>query len=731
MKVIGSPIAGVHDWSAEAALFFAEAVAPEARAFVQIRALGDELARTHQALAAFQSKQTELDAQVAALRQNLEQVTAQPRPAQQRAVWVKPTALVVGIVLFSAFTAAGLAPVGILLAVVAAAVWLWAQRAVEAETARIEGQREEVTHNGKNRWQEREGLAATISQQQGHAASLQQQIEALRPTPRLRGMARIAYPVSKITLSGYTILVDRGGSSGKVAIRLPDLAADADTLARIQAVVERAKNAPVLLRPDRTEVSAVDTLHGEEADLRQAMEDFTEMVESIPTFEEKLPLVSNTDPLSRFIAANTAELREDPAPTLVLASKTTGEENRAMQRVSDLAARLRGAGRQIDQTLRGIQRDLGGTLEAYRGYRAEAMDALHARFAEVLSRSDMAYVRYYCPKCNRVPAYLFDRLGIEIDDAHTLSPSQLLEALQRDPEVAERVTNDEQLRDKLNENWLSIQEIQTNLASWQERQARAAASRQNDVAGARALDSSIRALRSQLSQAIEQFRACLRQAVTGNPRPTLELSRQATLHLDLHAEVWTCSACEMRIEDPEIARMGRMLRIKDELLMPMWNHLWTEKDDFRKKELFRTNEQLQALIEKEAAALRDVAEQYRADMRPVRENLILASMEAMTKREQLESTVTSLEAVGVISREQRLQSSAKVDELTGGDLGILKKRAEAKENLLNIEPQAQMERRVPAIDPVRMHLTPDTLFRNQALPPSKVLALSASSEVPA
>jgi hypothetical protein len=159
--------------------------------------------------------------------------------------------------------------------------------------------------------------------------------------------------------------------------------------------------------------------------------------------------------------------------------------------------------------------------------------------------------------------------------------------------------------------------------------------------------------------------------------------------------------------------MGRLLKIKDELLMPMWNTLWTEKDDFRKSELFRTNEQIQRLVEKEVGALRDVSEQYRADMRPVRENLILATTQAVASRSQLEAAVNSLSALGVIDEARARSTVERLGTMTGGDLDNLKKRAEAKETMLNQEPQAQMSRRVMAIDPIGVLMSPEQLFREQ------------------
>jgi hypothetical protein len=312
--------------------------------------------------------------------------------------------------------------------------------------------------------------------------------------------------------------------------------------------------------------------------------------------------------------------------------------------------------------------------------------------------------------------------------AQELDPNRLLDALQRDDEARQRLVADEKLEREILDSRQAIQELKASLADLAALQEQASLALGGDLPTARAFETRRRTLQSQHTQSVEQLRAALRKAVTGSARPLLDFSTAARLHLDPIQGHWTCAACSNVYEDPAIAGMGRMLKVKEELLLPMWNHLWTEKDDFRKSELFRTNEQVQGLIEKEASAMRDVAEQYRADMRPVRENLILAMTEAGTKREQLDSTIQGLVALGAVNGDEARESVARIASVTGGDLQNAKKRAEAKETLLNSEPEAQMQRRVPAIDPVHRFLTPEALFRIEPTSGDTLRLLTSETE---
>jgi len=163
-------------------------------------------------------------------------------------------------------------------------------------------------------------------------------------------------------------------------------------------------------------------------------------------------------------------------------------------------------------------------------------------------------------------------------------------------------------------------------------------------------------------------------------------------------------------DDPKIIDMGRLMKVNVDLLMPMWQQLWTEMDDFRKSEIFRTNEQLQRLSEKESEKLIDIGEQYRADMRPVRENLIRYSTEAKNKIEQLSETVEGLYVTGMIDRSKKDILLERSKNEFKDELGTMKRHVEAKELLLNLEPQAQVRRRSMAVDPINFFMTPDKLF---------------------
>jgi hypothetical protein len=556
-------------------------------------------------------------------------------------------------------------------------------------------------------------------------AAIEKELESLKPSKVVTAVGRAYLPFQPMSLAGYSVLVDGTGTTPGTRLALPDLSTNADALERVRETVEDAKRTPMLLRATGDGPSAVEHIHGEENDLGTAIDTFSEVLESVPILSAELPLVSREDPIQQPLRTKHTP-KSGFGATIRGNTAATRESLSLVQRYTDT---MRGSGKHIEQTLRTLRDDLKTVLLRYGELRSAAVEEAHRALTEVLRHSDYAHVTYYCPRCNRVPQYLFEQLGVNLETAHEANPIDLLHALQKNEEARQRIVSDEGLMGDLSNIWHGIAELDAAIEGWKSKVEAATLHVGNlDLRDVQMNETRLRALRAQRSQLVSQFQALLRKIVTGNPRPVLELSRQARLQLDPDTGEWDCPLCELHVDDQELARLGRLLKVKDELLMPMWNALWAEKDDFRKSELFRTNEQIQRLVEKEVGALRDVAEQYRADMRPVRENLMIAATAAISARDQLESAVSSLQALGVISKTRATETMGRLGQLTGGDLDQLKKRAEHKETLLNQEPQATMGRRVMAIDPISKLMTPDQLFREQAQAAERTKLASSQGE---
>ncbi len=715
MRVLGWPLQDARTWTEEIAWLVAHGGAEDARWRVDARQLAAEAracaAEEQQARAELQAVQADVETARAALADVGEEVASWPP-------WLTALACAVGLAVLVCAASEESD-----LAAFAACAGAFALALGRARVHTQRQEREQRLVDGRQALEQAEELerqrTAALLVLRSRGDELSRRRLALAPAPRLRGVGRIYLALERIRTGRQDVLLDRSGLTAARELRVPDLGADAETLTAIRGALDDARAQPLVLDGD-LRPGEIGRLHGQERELHAAVDAFTRMLEHSPVMRLHLPLVGCATPLARVVAQMAAGGPGQRLPGAVWHDGAPELADQARSLIG-VAARLAQTGRDVDLLLSELQAGLDSTLAVYAGLRGDALAKLHAAVDYVLEPSRLLHVVWYCPKCNRVPAYLFHKLGVPLEAAHRCDSQTLIDRLDADEEIRRRLLADDQrvLR-QLDDAWRHLREIDASHAEWQARGDAA------NLLDRRAHEARRRALATQQRELLEHFRACLRFAVSGNARPLLDLSAEARLYLDPDTGHWSCGVCSTVFEDRSVASMGCLLRIKGQLLMPMWNHLWTEKDDFRKSEMFRTNEQLLRLREKEVAALRDAAEQYRADMRPVRENLILALTEAQSKRGQLHATVSSMVASGLAPAEAMDEATARVERLTGGELEDYRRRAETKETLLDHEPQAQLLRRLPAVDPLHLLLTPASLFREEALAPERLLPAAAT-----
>jgi hypothetical protein len=238
----------------------------------------------------------------------------------------------------------------------------------------------------------------------------------------------------------------------------------------------------------------------------------------------------------------------------------------------------------------------------------------------------------------------------------------------------------------------------------------------------------IRGLESQREQVVRQYRDVVREIVFGSRRPLIEMSKLPRLSLDPDTGVWRNETAGTEYADFEEIECTQVLRLHEDLLFPVWRHLWTEKADFRKSELFRTNEQLLRMSEKESEKLISIGNQFRDDMRTTREVLKQVEGELGGKLDQMRGTRDALTALGLLGKEgAQTLGEASLAALDAG-AGAALRHAEVRETMLALEPQAQTERRERAADPIDLIGSPAILF--QASPAEWFRARLAAGKSP-
>ncbi len=719
MKTLDTPIEGAEKPLREIAVLFARAAAPEVAKITAIRRLEKTIAdadrRARETVEASQAAQRAAEAaSAAAARAASEDPPGEP--PKSGLIGAVAVALVLTIAGFVIPKLPGLVRVLPLL-IGAGLVFVTLRKhraavdAANAERARIAAEKSRSSAEASRAAETARGARSASEAAAAEVTRLKGE-HAKAPRPRaLEGIGRAYLPLRTMDLLGQTIAIDESGCFETVPCKLPDFSADEDRLNRIGVAIAAARATPVLLAPTEVRGESVGALYGEEAMLAGAVEDMVRLLKGIPVIDEQLRLIPNHAQVARLLAT-AANSGQAPLPGVRIVSREAARDRKSLARMVVLAQKLRGSGGALSKRIEGLFDELGGLLDTYRDKRTAALSQVHDRLLWAMSRTAWAHTTYYCPKTNLVPEYLSHRLGFTIEEAHLRNQAELLKALHSDEEIGHRMASEPEIGRKLTDAYNGIDEVTYELKK-QEAIVEAPED-QNDPAQftikARAVNI-CRALRQQLEQYVLQYRAALNHALTGRTSQAFELSPQSRLYYDPKTDTWSSPVAKTTYRDLKEVGMGAVLAMKDQLLVPMWNHLWTEKADFRRSEMFRTNEQLLRMSEKESEKLLQVSSQFKDDMRMVRENILDASAELESKVHQINDTMNGLQTMGLMSPQQLSDIERRVKSSFSGEILHIKRHAESKEFLLALEPQAQAERRGTSADPIQVISGPALFFK--------------------
>lgn len=542
--------------------------------------------------------------------------------------------------------------------------------------------------------------------------------DAIKLTVPVSVVGRLALPVRTATLAGYPAVLDEAGVFPDYGFELPNFVYDRSALDRLTERIERLRNPPVLLEPGDGEHGDIDLLHGEEETLRQCVEDFAAFVGSIPTVARRTPLVPRAAAAASTPAA--AALPGEASPLCTVRSAQFEARLAGISEIADHAQDLRARASYARTELMKSYDELRRLLGDYQTLRSTSISEIHDRLIGSMERASWCHVRFYCPKSMRVPQYLFESTGIDVDHVEDMPLAELMDTLLRHEETAHRLSRDENLRKRIADARGSVEELRFALSR---SIAAAAPGEMSSPLGSSQITIGASAasvathLQAQLRESVKHLRQVILEAVTGSSRPLLEIATQTRLRYDPVRATWSSELAGTEYADQQQVDHGRLLRLHEEVLFPIWNHLWTEKADFRRSELFRTNEQLLRMKEKESEKLIEIGNQFRADLRMVREQLKTLTNDLESKIDQIRSTRDGLAMLGLLGAEDLERMSDEVlDRLRQGCEGALE-HAAAKETILSLEPTAQADRRAGAADPIDISRSPERLF-GESLPDS-------------
>lgn len=508
---------------------------------------------------------------------------------------------------------------------------------------------------------------------------------------------RCAFPVALKKILGKKTLLDESGIYDQVSLETIDLSTIQADLDAITSKINQIQKVPVLLSPITNDVNqgAINSLYGEENTLQDLVGDFTNTLDEVRDVELRIPLIANSSPIAQdcLKVDKVSSYSDEEIKVIKNASIDSENLNEFVKQVNatkEFGNKVLGELKQTFESLESI-------CNTYSFARSNSINDVHQNLFEVLNKASWCSKRFYCPRTIQAPKYIQDLLNIDPQNAHMLKFDGLVDSLKGDQVILQRIKEKPQLIDELYIHYSSIHDLQGDVDL--------------DESG-QLIDRGDRPayMVDQYQEALVRFRRALSVLMTGSVNPVLTFSSQAVMYFDPEVNEWHSDIVPYVYDSPTMLKYGQVLKINTDLMMPLWEHLWTEKADFRKSELFRTNESLIRMSEKESEKLIEVGNQFRADMRSVRENINLLESDLKSKFDELVSFRDGMAALGLLSdRQKEFLTDEKLKSISLGDESVLQEGEEC-ETLLSLEPKAQSERRGTVTDPVDFVKSPDVLI---------------------
>ena len=493
------------------------------------------------------------------------------------------------------------------------------------------------------------------------------------------------------------------------SVALRDLSNEAES---ILGITQELDAIPVLLAPDDASIAesreSNATLHGEERSLKDAVSRYVHTLASISDEQLNIPAVRPNSDLGKALQAviDNNELLSKQIDANSVTFEIDGDDpdlKQNLQNFEQLHSATENASQTAIPQLERINTELKQLCDRYRFARTTSTNDLHLNYQKVLNRANWSSRSFYCPRTILSKEYLQGLIQLDFDEAHNATADDLIDALKSDSFINSRLSSKPQLLEELLKSHKAVHEL---VSSYQLNPG---------PRGVITTGAAAEHIADQYKQELNLFRQRLVEALTGSPNGFLGISESARVYFDPERDLWSSPVLPYTYTTSEIEQYGQVRRTDVDLLIPLWEHLWTEKADFRKSELFRTNEQIQRMSEKEGEKIKQIGYQFQADLREVRSNMLLAKADFDAKLKELSEYENDIKDLGLMEPKQEEKLKAATQELESTSTVTADSNAEGYEFILMQEPTNQLLLRQSGVhDPIDVIKSTDLLIEGGA-----------------
>lgn len=411
-------------------------------------------------------------------------------------------------------------------------------------------------------------------------------------------LGKLDYMVEVIPFEGGKMVVDTSGIQERTKFVYPGIPG---AVKRFKEIVETMKQLPdelaILLPPaPQTGNREEEPLTGIEGDMarilsltRELLDEKNDSEADVPAFFTHSDVVRSLDILSSYLEEEAGE----PGISIIQPEETLHRSLEDLRAINENAKEIENQGGDKDENIMRHVRDEMET-QITRGKQARdysLIDILGKNLDQLKSLYDYPLTRFYCPKCHKTPGYIAGNLPVPIEELNDRPIDQMQGFYKK-----EEIVHFRKLVDAIRSHLDRARQNNENLDG-----------------------EHYQVLENKLNSYEEKIRELALEIEGMDPKAEIH-SRNAVLKYNTLHNYWKCQLCGETFTNEE-AQWARMLKIKDDLILPVWDKLWLEKHDESMRIIREKETELRKNKELESRQLREEANVFTQEYREVRNQL--------------------------------------------------------------------------------------------------------------
>jgi len=439
-------------------------------------------------------------------------------------------------------------------------------------------------------------------------------------------IGKLNYMVDVIPFENGKMVIDNSGIQERIKFVYPEIPQSVNRLKEIVKTMQQLpKEMSILLPPSlKPSLHGNEPLTGIEGDIahilsmnRQLLDEKIDASAEVPAFYTNSDVVHSLHFLSEYIDEG------NPKITIGQEENNVGQLLNGLKAINENAKEIEKMGGENDENImKNVcdQMDLR-INETKQARNHSLVDVLGRDLDELKPLYDYPLTRFYCPKCHKVQQYIANTAPLPIDKINE-NPIDQLKGFYKSEEMIHFRKLADSIRKHLDQAHRTGEDLNCEHYS---------------------------ILRNKLISYEEKIKDLALEIEGIDPKAEIH-SRNAVLKYNTLHEHWKCQLCGETFSQEE-AQWARMLKIKDDLILPVWDKLWLQKHDesmriIREKELeLRKNKEL------ESKQLREEANVFTQEYREVRNHLEEANAEYQASRQQFQMMCEFFERRQILSPE--------------------------------------------------------------------------------